>query len=153
MCWPNKSRLCLFPTHHTLTHSLLLVLGVPLLIIPHSTPRSPLPFTTQFKVNTLGAIHSVEAFLPLLRAGATKKVIFISSGGAVREVVWKGRYYEAAAYSVTKSAENMVMTKYAAQLEAEGFTVASICPGTVDVTGTLPQPSECFLCALWWACG
>ena len=102
-------------------------------------------------MNTLGAIHSVEAFLPLLRAGATKKVVFISSGGAVREVVWKGRYYEAAAYSVTKSAENMVMTKYAAQLEAEGFTVASICPGTVDVTGTLPQPSECFLCVVSWA--
>lgn len=65
----------------------------------------------------------------------------------MRDVVWKGRYYEAAAYSVTKSAENMVMTKYAAQLEEEGFTVASICPGTVDVTGTLLQPCKPLPCA------
>lgn len=82
-----------------------------------------------------------------MRKGATKKVIFISSGGGVREVVWKGRYYEAAAYSVTKSAENMVMTKYAAQLEEEGFTIASICPGTVDITATLPQPCKFLRCA------
>lgn len=83
----------------------------------------------------------------MLRKGATKKIIVISSGGGVRDVVWKGRYYEAAAYSVTKSAENMVMTKYAAQLEEEGFTVASICPGTVDITGTLLQPCKPLPCA------
>ncbi|KAH9922395.1 uncharacterized protein B0H18DRAFT_879399 [Fomitopsis serialis] len=79
----------------------------------------------QFKVNTLGAIHSVDSFLPLLRQGATKKIIIISSGGGERDIVWKTRLTALAAYAVTKCAENMVMTKYAAELVDEGFVVAA----------------------------
>lgn len=98
---------------------------------------------TQFKVNTLGAIHSVDAFLPLLRKGSAKKIIIISSGGGERDVVWKARVAELASYGVTKSAENMVMTKYAALLEPEGFVVVAISPGNVDVSATAVAPREC----------
>ena len=59
-----------------------------------------------------------------------------------RLVVWKARTAELAAYGVTKCAENMVMTKYAALLEEEGFTVAAISPGNVDVSATAPAPRE-----------
>jgi len=97
-------------------------------------------FIEAFKVNTLGAVHSVDAFLPLLRAGGTKKIVVISTGGGERDVVWKTRLIGTAAYSVTKCAENMVMTKYAAELADEGFVVAAISPGNVDVSGTAPSP-------------
>ncbi|KAI1782153.1 hypothetical protein LXA43DRAFT_1149857, partial [Ganoderma leucocontextum] len=36
----------------------------------------------QYKVNALGPVHSITAFLPLLRASSTKKIVVISSGGA-----------------------------------------------------------------------
>ncbi|KAI0714477.1 hypothetical protein C8Q72DRAFT_195121 [Fomitopsis betulina] len=97
-------------------------------------------FIEAFKVNTLGAIHSVDAFLPLLRKGSAKKIIIISSGGGERDVVWKARVAELASYGVTKSAENMVMTKYAALLEPEGFVVVAISPGNVDVSATAVAP-------------
>ncbi|KAH9837555.1 uncharacterized protein C8Q71DRAFT_548783 [Rhodofomes roseus] len=97
-------------------------------------------FIEAFKVNTLGAIHSIDAFLPLLRKGSTKKIIIISTGGGERNIVWQARLNMTAAYGVTKCAENMVMTKYAAELVDEGFVVAAISPGVVDVTGTNPSP-------------
>ena len=56
--------------------------------------------------------------------------------------MWKARMAELAAYSVTKCAENMVMTKYAATLEPEGFVVAAISPGNVDVSATAVAPRE-----------
>ena len=97
-------------------------------------------------MNTLGAIHAVDAFLPLLRSGTTKKIIIISSGGGERDVVWRARMAELAAYGVTKCAENMVMTKYAAELESEGFVVAAVSPGKVDVSATAVAPREFQFC-------
>ncbi|KZT66195.1 NAD(P)-binding protein [Daedalea quercina L-15889] len=97
-------------------------------------------FIEAFKVNTLGAIHSVDAFLPLLRKGSLKRIIIISTGGGERDIVWKTRLAETAAYGVTKCAENMVMAKYAASLEKEGFIVAAISPGNVDVSATALSP-------------
>ncbi|TFY55441.1 hypothetical protein EVJ58_g8246 [Rhodofomes roseus] len=90
----------------------------------------------QFKVNVLGVVHTVNAFLPLLRRGTTKKIIIIGSEGGDCGLVWKMRLSNAAAYGTTKAAENMVATKYAAELESEGFTVVSVSPGMVDVSGT-----------------
>lgn len=57
-------------------------------------------------------------------------------------MVWKARTAELASYGVTKCAENMVMTKYAASLEEEGFVVAAISPGNVDVSETAVAPRE-----------
>ncbi|EPS96189.1 NAD-binding protein, partial [Fomitopsis schrenkii] len=89
-----------------------------------------------FNVNVLGVVHSVNAFLPLLRKGTTKKIIVISGEAGVQDLVWKMRLGHAAAYGITKAAENMVATKYAALLEEEGFVVASVSPGLVDVSST-----------------
>ncbi|KAH9834484.1 NAD-P-binding protein [Rhodofomes roseus] len=93
-------------------------------------------FLASFKVNVLGVVHTVNAFLPLLRRGTTKKIIIIGSEGGDCGLVWKMRLSNAAAYGTTKAAENMVATKYAAELESEGFTVVSVSPGMVDVSGT-----------------
>ena len=93
-------------------------------------------------MNVLGVIRSVNAFLPLLRKGAQKKIVIIGSEGGDCDMVWKARLSKVAAYGVTKAAENMVAIKYAAELEGEGFSVASISPGMVDVSGTATEPSE-----------
>lgn len=90
----------------------------------------------QFNVNVLGVVHSVNAFLPLLRKGMTKRIIVVSGEAGVPELVWKMRLGHAAAYGITKAAENMLATKYAALLEEEGFVVAAVSPGLVDVSQT-----------------
>ncbi|KZT71356.1 NAD(P)-binding protein [Daedalea quercina L-15889] len=100
-------------------------------------------FLEAFKVNVLGVIHSVNAFLPLLRQGSTKKITLIGTGGGIPEVVFRLRISSMAAYGTTKAAMEMVMTKYAVQLEHEGFTVISINPGVVDVSATKKQKREC----------
>lgn len=108
----------------------------------------------------LGVVHSVNAFLPLLRKGTTKKIIVISGEAGVQDLVWKMRLGHAAAYGITKAAENMVATKYAALLEEEGFVVASVSPGLVDVSSTsteqgayhdLPTPSGYLADAQYYA--
>ncbi|KZT71094.1 NAD(P)-binding protein [Daedalea quercina L-15889] len=93
-------------------------------------------FLDSFKVNVLGAIHAVNAFLPLLRKGTTKKIAVIGTEGGTSEFVWKMRLSGLAAYGTTKAAEHLVVLKYAALLEPEGFTVMTICPGFVDTSGT-----------------
>ncbi|KAJ7492052.1 hypothetical protein FB451DRAFT_515276 [Mycena latifolia] len=84
----------------------------------------------KFRVNTVGVVHSINAFLPLLRKGSVKKVVSISSGlGDIELAVWtEGE----PAYSISKAAMNMVSAKYAAQFRDEGFTFLAICPGVVD---------------------
>lgn len=44
-------------------------------------------FLECFKVNTLGLVHTVQAFLPLIRKGELKKVVNISTGMADIDVV------------------------------------------------------------------
>ncbi|EED78262.1 predicted protein, partial [Postia placenta Mad-698-R] len=88
----------------------------------------------QFRVNVLGIVHSINAFLPLLRKGGSKKILVMSSGAGDRELAWKARVATFSAYGTTKAAANMVMTKYAVLLESEGFTVFALSPGYVDTT-------------------
>ncbi|KAI0729760.1 hypothetical protein C8Q72DRAFT_884089 [Fomitopsis betulina] len=95
-----------------------------------------------FNVNVLGVVHSVNAFLPLLRKGMTKRIIVVSGEAGVPELVWKMRLGHAAAYGITKAAENMLATKYAALLEEEGFVVAAVSPGLVDVSQTSTEQAE-----------
>ncbi|KZT66781.1 NAD(P)-binding protein [Daedalea quercina L-15889] len=93
-----------------------------------------------FNVNVLGAIHAINAFLPLLRKGTTKKILVMGTEGGDIGMVRKSRMSNSVAYGVTKAAEHMVATKFAAELESDGFTVVSISPGFVDVSGTAVEP-------------
>lgn len=97
-------------------------------------------FLEYFKVNTLGVTHSINAFLPLLRQGTTKKIVVISSIAGERNIAWDLRIDVMAAYSASKAATHMVLTKYAVLLESEGFTVVSLFPGMVDVSATAVGP-------------
>ncbi|CCM00548.1 uncharacterized protein FIBRA_02582 [Fibroporia radiculosa] len=95
--------------------------------------------TKAFKVNVLGAVHSVNAFLPLLREGATKKVLIMSSEAGDRELTRQIQFSTMGAYGLTKAALDMVMAKYAVQLKKEGFTIFSVSPGPTDTTDTATQ--------------
>ncbi|RPD54459.1 NAD-P-binding protein [Lentinus tigrinus ALCF2SS1-6] len=92
-------------------------------------------FITSFRVNSLGVIHSISAFLPLLRAGPTKKIVVISTAGADLKTVLAIGKADMAAYGMTKAAALIATTKWAVKLQHEGFIVVSVSPGRIDDTG------------------
>ena len=89
-------------------------------------------------------IHSITAFLPLLRAGAAKKIVVISTGGADVKTVHKQGEPGLAVYCTTKCAAVMATTKWAIKLQREGFIVVSLTPGLVDTSGTVGEHGEYF---------
>ncbi|KIJ36392.1 hypothetical protein M422DRAFT_34348 [Sphaerobolus stellatus SS14] len=85
-----------------------------------------------FEVNVIGVIHSINAFLDLVKAGQTKKVITISTGVADPDAIWGSGLYQAAPYGISKAALNMTVTKYAIQFKPEGIIFLALSPGLVD---------------------
>lgn len=84
-----------------------------------------------FRVNTLGLIHSIQAFLPLIRKGTTKKVANISTGMADLDLINATDVEVAGPYAVSKAASNVVVSKYSAAHKQEGILFLSISPGYV----------------------
>ncbi|KAH9846549.1 NAD-P-binding protein [Lenzites betulinus] len=99
-------------------------------------------FIDAYKINTLGVIHSISAFLPLLRAGSAKKIVVISTGGAVPQLVLQAGIANMCAYGATKAAAALATTKWALQLKGEGFVVVSLTPGLVDTTDTFGESGD-----------
>lgn len=95
-------------------------------------------------MNTLGVIHSIAAFLPLLRASAapTKKIVVINTPGADIQFARKAGAADMAAYGITKAATLMATAKYAIKLKGEGFVVVSLAPGVVDISDTLGESGQ-----------
>ena len=89
-------------------------------------------------VNVLGVIHSINAFLPLIREGNAKKITVMSSGLAELELAQKANIAFAVLYSATKAATNIVVAKYSAELKAEGIILLALSPGVVN-TATEPR--------------
>ena len=77
------------------------------------------------ETNTFGPWRLTQAFLPLLRASASPRIVNVSSGGGQLEDMNGGR----AAYRVSKTALN-ALTRVTAADESE-VRVNSICPGWV----------------------
>ncbi|PIL30305.1 hypothetical protein GSI_07488 [Ganoderma sinense ZZ0214-1] len=92
-----------------------------------------------YKINSLGPIHAITAFLPLLRASDTKKIVVIGSGAADPKSTQVRRLV---AYSMTKAAALIAATKFAVKLQDEGFVVVTICPGMVDCSATAGADTE-----------
>nr|VWO96601.1 Isoepoxydon dehydrogenase patN (IDH) (EC (Patulin biosynthesis cluster protein N) [Ganoderma boninense] len=93
-------------------------------------------FITAFKVNSLGPIHSITAFLPLLRASDTKKIVVLGSGAGDLKAVQTFNMVNMAAYGMTKAAATIATTKFALKLKDEGFVVVTLTPGMVDTSAT-----------------
>ncbi|KAI0753730.1 NAD-P-binding protein [Fomes fomentarius] len=101
-------------------------------------------FITAYKVNTLGVIHGISAFLPLLRASSAspKKIVVISSAGADHKFVNLLGMADTTAYGITKAAAVVATSKWAVQLKDEGFVVVSLLPGLVDTSGTVGEHGQ-----------
>lgn len=82
--------------------------------------------------NVIGVFRIVQAFLPALRAGKSRKIVFISSqsGSMERQVDAKRGF--TGPYAVSKAACNMLAVQLHNELhEAEGFTVVTMHPGWI----------------------
>jgi hypothetical protein len=106
----------------------------------------------KFKVNVIGVIHSTNSFLPLLRKGSTKKIVTISTGAGDRDFVFKTNLSSMIAYSASKAATNMIITKYVVQFKDKGLIFVALSPGIVDTLAT--GQGECYhftdeLCILY----
>lgn len=89
-----------------------------------------------FRVNTIGAVHLFNAFMPLILKGQAKKVIAISTGMSDPEMTLKADIYQATSYAMSKAALNMAVAKFSALYREKGVLCMAICPGAVD-TGSL----------------
>ncbi|KAJ7021316.1 NAD(P)-binding protein [Mycena alexandri] len=82
-----------------------------------------------FQVNTVGPIMTANLFLPLLRAGPTKKIMNISTLAADTDVVLRAPLIEPV-YAITKAALNMATVSMAVGgLREEAFTILAVSPG------------------------
>lgn len=106
-----------------------------------------------FESNVMGNINLFNLFVPLIRNGNLKKVVAISTGLSDLDLIRKLRIANAAPYSITKAALNMVVAKFHAQYADEGILFMAICPGSV-ATGNfdnrkslVPAPTLNDLCS------
>jgi NAD(P)-dependent dehydrogenase (short-subunit alcohol dehydrogenase family) len=94
------------------------------------------------EANIAGPLFAINAFLPLLRKGGEKRVTYISSGVAGIDETLEARVANSVPYCVSKAGGNIIIAKFAAELQDEGFTFLSIAPGAV-ATETLMNTSNC----------
>ncbi|KAM5444831.1 hypothetical protein MferCBS31731_000286 [Microsporum ferrugineum] len=94
-----------------------------------------------FKVNVVGLAHTVNAFLPLIRKGAQKKVVAISTFFADLEATNRFAFNNATPYAVSKTAANLLVAKFHAEAGVkEGILFMSISPGVVATQVAPPTP-------------
>jgi len=86
-------------------------------------------------------VHTINVFLPLIRAGDAKRVISLSTGIADVPSTLQIGFPSAAPYCISKAALNMAVAKYAVRFRAEGIVFLALSPGLVN-TNTRPPTSE-----------
>jgi len=100
--------------------------------------------TSFFKTNVIGVIHTINAFLPLLRAGDMKKCILITSTLGSPRFTIDANFIFAPGYSMSKAAMNLAAAKYAAQYKAQGIVFLCITPGLVKTKEGTKEETEAF---------
>ncbi|KAK0436432.1 hypothetical protein EV421DRAFT_1124523 [Armillaria borealis] len=81
--------------------------------------------------NVVGPHRVVSAFLPALRRGKDKKIVFISSLAGSLHTQIGNSFGLMGPYTVTKAGCNMLAVQYHNELEKEGFIVVPVHPGWV----------------------
>jgi len=99
-------------------------------------------YNRAFTVNVLGVIHTINVFLPLLKAGQLKKVIAISSAFGDLDVTLEGEFENSVPYSISKAALNMAIGKYAVAYKSDGILFLSIAPGVVNTVVGPPTDDD-----------
>ncbi|KXT09568.1 hypothetical protein AC579_713 [Pseudocercospora musae] len=96
-----------------------------------------------FDGNVVGTAYVLDNFLPLVRAGKTKKLAVISTGMADLDIVTKFDLDMATPYSVSKAGANLLVGKYHAALgRSEGVLLFDLSPGFVDTREGKPLTEE-----------
>lgn len=86
-----------------------------------------------YEVNVFGAIRVTHAFLPLLKASRSPRIVMISS--SLGSLAWASDFDAPMAhvnllgYNSSKSALNAVTVAFAKELDPLGFKVNAACPG------------------------
>lgn len=119
-----------------------MTISSPRRVFKGSEPPSAAYPCSQYKTNALGVIHSIQAFLPILRAGNMKRIIVISSASVDPKFIRGASLTYMPAYAMTKAAALIVTTNYALKLAREGFIVISLSPGLADVSRTVGDNGE-----------
>ncbi|KAK9482633.1 short-chain dehydrogenase/reductase [Lipomyces starkeyi] len=81
-----------------------------------------------FAVNAFGAALTTEAFIPLLSASPTPRIVFMSSITGSLTHRW-GIPVDLPVYRSSKAALNMLMLHYAFKFKDAGWKVNASCPG------------------------
>lgn len=84
-----------------------------------------------FSVNVVGAAFTIQAFLPLVRKGQTKKIATITSAMGSDTLTNHFGVAMAGPYCVSKAALNCLVAKYNVALKKEGILCFGISPGLV----------------------
>ena len=86
---------------------------------------------TSMATNVAGMLYSINAFLPLIKKSKIKKVIVISSGLADTELFEVAGMTSAVPYTISKSAANLLIVKYAVEFKDDGIKFLALSPGFV----------------------
>ncbi|KAI0088540.1 short-chain dehydrogenases/reductase [Irpex rosettiformis] len=92
-----------------------------------------------FQTNTIGPIHTINAFLPLLLAGTTKKCLTISTTAGSPKVANATNFTTYGGYGISKAALNLAIAKYASRFRDDGVVFLAVTPGMVK---TMPGTEE-----------
>lgn len=85
--------------------------------------------------NVAGVLYSINAFLPLIKNSKIKKVVVISSGLADTELFESTGLTGAVSYTISKSAANLLIVKYAIEFKDDGIKFLALSPGLVMTEG------------------
>jgi len=85
--------------------------------------------------NVLGTMFITNCLVPLLKKGSLRKLITISSGNAVRNVVKDCNTANNVTYASTKATLDHIMLMYSIELKTDGIVVLGVSPGWVNTSG------------------
>ncbi|EMD33080.1 hypothetical protein CERSUDRAFT_126259 [Gelatoporia subvermispora B] len=97
------------------------------------------------QVDVIGTIHTINAFLPLMSRGTTRRIIAITTGLADTNMTLLSGFASTGPYALSalsKAALNLVIAKYAAKHKDEGILFACISPGFGKTAQKFPTPEE-----------
>ncbi|KAJ3047657.1 hypothetical protein HK097_011340 [Rhizophlyctis rosea] len=89
-------------------------------------------FLEVLKVNTMGPVHTFQAFYPLLKQKEMSKFFVISSELGSSKAAPSRNTTGTTAYGMSKSAANYFVQCVAREHAKEGIIAMAICPGWVD---------------------